>query len=1098
VIQGKLTSGGVGVLVLALLIASLSCASPAFAGSPRWQLGFSSAPTQLLRSHEGKLELIAENLSDAQLNASVEPVTIEIKLPAGLTATSAVGLPGYLGLSHHRSEVKCAPTPSLVTCTFTQGPEEQETGLLEPYEPLEVEIAAAVAPDAESGEDVEVSISGGEAPQAAASEPITLGSESTRFGLDRYQLVPENEDGSVDTQAGSHPFELTSTIGLNQSLSSGLAAPAALPKDLQLELPAGLLGDPLAVAQCTDLQFATHIGTYANSCPAGTAIGVAAVTILEPIHFGNRPQTVTVPLFNLVPGQGEPARFGLLALGFPAILDTSLRSGGTYGVTVSSTDISQLAAFFGARLTLWGVPGDQRHDTSRGWNCVDGGYWSKFTGQSCVSPKEAHPPAFLTLPTECDGSSTEPLETSVTGDSWSAPGRPSEQAGPLRYDLREAAGGPLALAGCNRLAFEPSLQALPDTQAASTPAGLTLHVHLPQETTLAATGLAASDLRDARVTLPEGMQVNPAAAGGLEACSEAEVGFEGVELGTDMFTPELAQPFCPDAAKIGTVRITTPLLAHPLEGAIYQAAQSANPFGSLRALYIVAEAPVSGVLVKLAGKVTADPATGRLTSTFENSPQLPFEDLTLTLFDGPRAPLSTPPYCGTYTTTASFTPWSGGPPAESTSSFAVSSGPAGTGCADPLPFAPSLTAGSANLQAGAFTPFTMTMVRQDGDQNLSAVRLRMPEGLLGKLASVTPCGEQQAAAGTCGPASEIGHTVASVGLGSDPYTITGGRVFLTGPYRGAPYGLSIAEPAKAGPFDLGGGPCDCVVVRARIEVDPRSSVLTVASDPLPTMLQGIPLQVKRVSVTVDRPGFAFNPTNCGQLPIAASVTGEQGASVQTTVPFEVANCAALPFKPTLTALTDARTSKADGAYLHVKVTSGPGQANIGRVKVDLPRQLPSRLSTLQKACVAAVFEADPAACPAPSAVGTATARTPVLKNPLSGPAYLVSHGGAAFPDLEVVLQGEGITLILDGNTNIRKGITSSSFRSVPDAPISSFDLILRAGPHSALGAYLPVRASWSMCGQRLPMPTEITGQNGAVIKRTIRIAISGCAKHRRG
>jgi hypothetical protein len=646
-----------------------------------------------------------------------------------------------------------------------------------------------------------------------------------------------------------------------------------------------------------------------------------------------------------------------------------------------------------------------------------------------------------------------------------------------------------ALEGCNRLPFGAQMVLAPEVATASTPTGLEVKVHVPQDVALNPSGLAESTLRDTTVTLPEGLILNPSGADGLQACTEAQVGFTGVEAGADVFTPGLPSPFCPDAAKVGTVTITTPLLPNPLKGAVYlgspapEGETGRNPFGSLIAIYIVAEDPVSGVLVKLPGEVIPDPTTGRLVASFEHTPQLPFEDLTVHFFGGARAPLSTPAYCRSYTTATSFTPWSGGAPVNPTSSFAITSGANGSPCADPLPFSPTMTAGSTNLQAGTFAPFTMTMSREDGNRNLAGIAVHMPPGLLGRLSSVTPCPEPQAAEGSCGPQSLIGHTLTSVGLGPDPYAVAG-TVFITGPYKGAPYGLSIVTPAVAGPFDLGS-----VVVRARITVDPYTSALTVTSEPLPTILHGIPLQIKHVNVTVDRPGFTFNPTNCSHLSISATISGERGATAPVSVPFEVANCATLPFKPKLTALTLARTSKVGGAALHVKVVSGAGQANIAQVRVLLPKVLPSRLSTLQKACLAATFNANPGSCPAGSVVGTATAVTPVLPQPLTGPAYLVSHGGAEFPDLVIVLQGDGVTLDLVGNTDIKHGITSSTFETVPDAPISTFDLVLPEGPHSALGA------TANLCRTNLTMPTTITGQNGAVIRQTTRIAVSGCRAH---
>jgi hypothetical protein len=362
------------------------------------------------------------------------------------------------------------------------------------------------------------------------------------------------------------------------------------------------------------------------------------------------------------------------------------------------------------------------------------------------------------------------------------------------------------------------------------------------------------------------------------------------------------------------------------------------------------------------------------------------------------------------------------------------------------------------------------------------------------LASVKQCPEPQASQGTCGPDSLIGHTTVSAGLGSDPFTVPTGQVFITGPYKGAPFGLSIAVPAKAGPIDLGSGPCDCVVVRARVEVDPHSAQVTVDSDPLPTILQGIPLQVKHVNVTIDRPGFMFNPTSCEHLAATGTLTGGSGGTSQASVPFQVTNCASLPFKPTFKVSTQAGTSKKNGASLDVKVTSSQGQANIGKVAVMLPKALPSRLTTIQQACPGATFNANPASCPAGSNIGTATAHTPILASAFTGPAYLVSHGGAAFPDLVVILQGEGVKLELTGSINIKKSITSSAFNAVPDAPISSFELNLPEGPHSGLTAVLPPKAKGNLCGTSLVMPTTLTGQNGAQIKQNTKIQVTGCGK----
>ncbi len=1041
--------------------------------------------TELAHGAEGgKVILSAENLGDGEVNGASTPVTVSDRLPPGVSATSIEGT----AEKNERKPLKCSIAS--VSCSYP--------GTLTPYETLQVvvSVAAAQVP----GEDGEARVTGGGAAAVSSRQRLRIGEAPTQtpFGVEQYALALEEEGGASDTQAGSHPFQLTSTLAFNQT--ADLSSPPASAKDVRVALPPGLIGNPSVVPQCSEAEFDT-VKSRSNFCPADTAIGVATVTFSL-----NNVSTIEVPVFNLTPAAGEPARFGFVPEGSPVILDTSVRAGGDYGVVVSTNNLSEVVGLISSRITLWGVPDDPRHDASRGWECIAGGSRAIEANPQCGPPGLLNPPPFLTLPTSCSG----PLQTTVEADSWTHPGSFTE---PASYAFpQDGAGKAFGMDGCNRLSLDPAIEVTPETQAASTPTGLHVDLKVPQEGTLAASGLASSDVKDATVTLPVGMQVNPSSANGLEACPEVEpggVGFTGFtefQSGspTATFTGTLpaewgsGKNFCANGSKVGVVHIKTPLLSHELEGSVYVAEQDANPFGSLLALYIVAQDKTDGVLVKLAGEVHLNGQTGQIITTFKNTPQLPFEELRLEFFGGSGGPLSTPAACGTYTTTTSLTPWSApesGPPATPPSAFSITSGTDGSACADPPPFAPALNAGSTNLQAGAFTPFITTMSREDGNQNLSVVHLHMPVGLLGELASVTPCREPQASLGTCGPESEVGHTTVSAGLGPDPYTIPGGKVFITGPYKGAPFGLSIAAPAKAGPFDLGSGPCDCVVVRSKIEIDPYTSALTITSDPLPTMLQGIPLQLKHVNVTIDRPGFTLNPTNCSQLAVTGTITGEQGASASESVPFEVANCATLPFKPGFSASTQAKTSKLDGASLVVKVTQKPGEANIHTVDLQLPVALPSRDSTLNKACTEAQFNANPAGCPLGSVIGTATAHTPVLQVPLTGPAYLVSRGGAAFPDVEYVLQaderGGDVEIVLDGKTQIKKAVTYSHFETVPDAPISSFETDLPEGPHSIFSTERP--GVTNLCALSLFMPTTMVGQNGAQVTQSTKIAVTGCS-----
>jgi hypothetical protein len=1057
---------------------SVECASC----RPWWQLSFDSTPANLPPGGEGEIGATIEDFGDAGANAS-STLVVSIKLPAGLTARKvllATPESPAEGLQEIFGEIFCKVEPSEAVCTL---PGEMAAELFPwPYRTIEVGVKVGVAENAESGGVVTGHVVGAGAPSTTASQAMTVNKGSTRFGVEHYALRPENANGSPDTQAGSHPFQLTSDVQLNQETGHG---PASRVKDLHFDLPPGLVGNPTPFPQCTLAQFTANAQEGRNFCPNDTVVGVASVTVLE----GGQKVTFHVPLFALVPSVGEPARFGFEVVTIPVYLETSIRTGGDYGVTVSVNNISEVAGFLSSRVTFWGVPGDPRHDRARGWNCLD-----PIEGVSppCTSTEARNPPPLLTLPSACTG----PVRTTVEGDSWIEEGTFTP---PFEYVFKDSLGRPVAMDGCNQVPFTPSIKVTPDGQAGSTPTGLTVDEHVPQETSLNPEGLAESDVKGLSVTLPQGVALNPAAADGLQACSMELIALESP-----------APPSCPESAKIATAKIKTPLLANPLEGAAYLATQDANPFGSLVAMYLYLEDPVSGVRAKAAGEVLENPVTGQLTAHFEGDPvfeddpryaheveaqflpETPFEDVELHFFGGDRAPLVTPTECGAYTTTGTFTPWSESATVESSSTFDITTGPNGVPCQSPPPFNPTLTTGTTSIQAGGFSPFVMTMSREDGEQNLQGISLKMPLGVSGTLSTVKLCGEQQADEGTCPADTEIGETIVSVGVGGDPYTVQGGKVYITGPYRGAPFGLSIVNPAKAGPFDLGK-----VVVRAKLEVNEETAAITVTTDnsgpyKIPTIIDGIPLQIRHVLVNINRPGFTFNATNCSPLQITGELVSTQGATSTIPVPYHVTNCAVLAFKPKLEASSAGNWTRTGGTSLNVKLSypAGPYDANISRVKVELPKGLPSRLPTLQKACLASVFEANPAACPPASIIGHARATTPVLPVPLEGPAYFVSHGGEAFPSLIIVLQGYGVTVHLVGTTFISKqGITSSTFKTVPDVPVGTFELNLPAGPYSALTGL------GNLCkAKSLNMPTEFIGQNGAEIHTNTKVAITGCPK----
>ncbi|MHB8240562.1 MAG: hypothetical protein ACYDHN_01100 [Solirubrobacteraceae bacterium] len=1079
------------VLVPALLAAMLlGAASASAAAGSWWHLTSATAPAKLAPGAEGQIDVSASNLGYEDIGASAEaPIVITDTVPAGLEVLSGVRGYALTGARSAGTALKeCSVVGQVVKCPLTRR--------VAAYEGLELIIPVKVA--ANPGSPVNaVKIEGGESgPTAEAHEAVNVTGASTPFAIERYALVPENSSGQEETQGGAHPFQLTTTLNLDQTRELNNLSKQqeettpSLVRDLHFVLPPGMLGNVTLVPQCTSLQFATVVTGDSNECKEETAVGVARVKINEP-NINHGVDTESVPVFNLVPENGEPARFGIEIDKVPVILNTAVRTGSDYAVEVTVSNSTQAATLIDSQVTFWGVPGDERHDHSRGWQCLGDEHWDQGfePPRPCRLLKEKEPKAFLTLPTSCSGTPT----TSVTGDSW--PVGSSHEVRPLSSSYTF----PTAFTRCELLGFTPALRTKPDTQRASTPSGLTVEVEVDQKTTLAGEGLAASDIKDTTVTFPEGFQASPGAANGLLSCSAGSAGLvggvaEGEQLQNDHFTP--AEASCPEASKIGSVSIKTPLLKDELKGWVYLASQDTNPFASPLVLYVMAFDPVSGVRVKLAGEVRLDPSTGRLTSEFKNTPPVPFEVLTLHLFDGSRASQSTPPLCGTHETRASFVPSSGGATENVGASFSITEGANGGPCENSYPqsFAPSLQAGSLSQQAGSYSEFSLTINHSDADQPLSGVTVHLPEGMAAMLSHVTPCAEPPSGVEwACGPESLIGEATTSSGLGSSPYTLKG-AVYITSGYDGAPFGLLVATHAKAGPFDLG-----MINVRSRINVDPSTAAVTITTDPgprgevFPTILKGVPVQLKTINVLVNRPEFQFNPTNCSAAAVTGTLAGSQGSSAAVSYPFNPANCASLPFAPKLTATAGGQASKRNGASLNVKVQSaGFGQANIAKVDLTLPIALPSRLSTIQKACLLAVFNTNPATCDEGSNIGYAIIHTPVLRSPLTGPAYLVSHGGAAFPDVEFVLQGEGITLVLDGKTDIKKGITYSRFESTPDAPFSVFETFLPTGPHSALTAYVPASKNYSLCGANLVMPTEITAQNGAVIKQTTPIVATGC------
>ena len=1075
------------VLVSALLVVVVSLlfaasASAADGLSPWWHISSGAVPTYLPPGGEGEIVVNLTDVGDAQAEGSVSPIVISDVLPAGLIAKEITG------------RTRNGNTGVPISCDLAELTCEDTAGVV-PYALVEVLIKVGVEEGLQSGGLNRVSVAGGgAAAPVAISRPVLVG-ESTPFGVEENVLSVEGPNGAPVTQAGSHPFQTTSTIVLNKQVGDaevkrlGGGETVGQAKDLGVALPAGFVGDPQVVPSCTLGQFLTPAsGAFANECSPQTALGIAQVHIIVPNTIGDT--VFAVPVFNLEPAAGEPARFGFyipLARA-PVILDTALRSGPgeDYGIDVISHNIVQTADLISVQVTLWGTPGDARHNSLRGWGCL--GKAQGVQELPCTPLEEEKPTPFQTLPTSCSGA---PLQAHVLADSWAAPA--DLQTLPTTEPMS-------TLDGCNRLPFAPTIEASPSTTDASAPSGLDFNLNFDDEGLLSEEGIAQSHLEDTSVTLPEGMTINPSAGVGLVGCTEADYARETLE--------SLPGAGCPNEAKLGTVEIQTPLLTTAIHGSLYIAEPYENPFGSLVALYIVAKNPETGVMIKLAGKVTPNPVTGQLVTTFENNPQLPFSHFNFHFREGQQAPLITPSLCGAYTTQALLTPWSE-PTASLTgdSSFILTHNYQGGNCPSGgvPPFTPGIEAGTLNDNAGSFSPFYLHLTRTDGEQYISGFSTDLPSGLTGDLTGIPFCpeadieaarhetGAQEEANPSCPVASQVGHTLVGTGVGA-VLAYVPGKIYLGGPFDGAPFSIVSVTSAVVGPFDLG-----TVVLRFGLEINPYTAQVSVSptsSEPIPTIIDGIVTHVRDIRVYIERPGnapFTLNPTSCNPLAISSTLNSNYGQSATVTSPFQAASCANLKFEPKFAVSTSGKTSKAQGASLHVNLTYPQAPqgtyANISKVKVELPKQLPSRLTTLQKACIAAQFEANPAGCPTPSIIGQAKAVVPNIPEPLTGPVYFVSHGGEAFPSLEIVLQGYGVKVILVGTTFISKsGITSTTFKTVPDNPVTSFELTLPEGPYSALAA------NGNLCTQKLTMPSDFTGQNGAEIDYKTPVSVTGCPK----
>jgi len=874
-------------------------------------------------------------------------------------------------------------------------------------------------------------------------------SASAAFGLKNLGFELEEQGGLV-TQAGIHPFAITTRLEVNSSVDPVLGlVPDDAVKDLAIHLPPGLVGNPDAVKPCTNDDFTTIIN-LANVCPDRSVIGKAELVA----GFAEK-EFYKVPLENLEPPPGSVAKVGFVVLGVPVTIELGINPEAPHDVIAIGSNVSQAIRFYGAEVSVWGNPGSPLHDEERG-PCV-----ATPAADSC--PVDIPELPFLTVPRSCTG----PMEALFETDSWQNPGAF------LKYPVQTTS----ELEGCESLPFEPEVEAVPTTTSADSASGLDFNLDVEDKgLTSFDEGPAASDIKKAEVLLPEGVTLNPSAAEGLEACSEAQLAEE-----TAFSEPGEG---CPQAAKVGSVEVETPLLEGKiLKGEVFVATQDQNPFKSMFALYMVIKNPGLGIVVKQPGKIELDPKTGQVKTTFGEQgseiPQFPFSHLRFHFNEGGRAPLVTPPACGSYEIKATFTPWADpAAPYTTTSPFEVTSGPDGSPCPSGSPFSPGFLAGSASSTAGAFSPFSMRLTRSDADQPLTHFSAVLPPGVTGKIAGLGRCsdaaiatakqntGRMELALPSCPSDSKVGGLIGGAGVGSE-LTWVPGSLYLAGPFAGDPLSVVAITPAVTGPFDAG-----TVVVREGLTVDPESAEVVIddsASDPIPQILKGIPLRLRDLRVNTDRPNFTINPTSCEEEQSRAGISGLD-ASVTRTSRYQASSCGALKFKPKLNISLKGGTRRTEHPELRSVVKTRPGDANIGKVSVTLPPTLFIDNAHISNPCTRVQFNAN--ACPKGSVLGHARAFSPILDEPLEGPVYFRSNGGEReLPDVVADLHGL-FHIVAVGWVDSVKGRTRTRFVNVPDAPVSKIVLNLKGGKQGLL------QNSANLCVKKRYVDLGLAGHNG--------------------
>jgi hypothetical protein len=837
-----------------------------------------------------------------------------------------------------------------------------------------------------------------------------------------------------------HP-DFTTEILLNHTIKeNGEVEVTDRTERVTVSLPPGLLGNPNAVPECRTGEF------VALNCAPDSQVGIAKVRVTwisgDPAEEGK----LTEPIYNLEPPHREEeiARFGFSGGPFPVFLDIKVRSANDYGATATADGPSGLVSLVSARTTFWGNPGDPVHNKQRltpaeAFNC----------STACEAPGGERPStipsadrkAFMTNPSACQSGDVG-LEVS----SYQLPGQLFTATAPLE-----------PITDCTGLPFAPTFSADPTSHVAGAPTGLKTKLVIPQH--LGEEERATATMREARVTLPAGMQVAAGAANWIGTCSDAQVGFH-----------EEVDTACPDNSKLGTATIISPALSVPIEGTIYQ--RSPQP-GHQLGLWLTADA--LGLHVKLPGELEPDKQTGRLTAVFRDLPQVPVEEIDLNVWGGPRAPLQNPDRCGSFTTDFSFSPHSNDPAATGQSQMQISEG-----CNQP--FNPALHAGVTEPRAGKFSPFVFDLTRPDGNQALRGFELKLPDGELAKIKGVPLCPDAAAASASCPAGSRIGSLQATAGPGPEPFTIPAPgkaqpQIYLAGPYQGAPFSIVSEVPAQAGPFDLG-----VLAVRSGLQVEPETGRAVVKADPLPQFFEGVGIAYRNIHAVVDRPSFSLNPTDCRELAVTAEVTSTQGTVAHPSARFQVDGCKALKFRPRLSLKLKGGTKRASYPALTAVLRARKGDANIAFTSVALPHSEFLAQEHIGTICTRVQFAADK--CPKGSVYGKAKAITPLLDKPLSGPVYLRSSNHP-LPDLVVKLNGQ-LEIDLVGRIDSVHGGIRTTFESVPDAPVSKFVLQMKGGAKSLL------TNSTDICRGAHRATVRMRAQNGRVVSLRPRLVSGEC------